>query len=411
MNRAARSAALAAAVSGAVLACSDATGPGPVEKIEGLPRQLSRVEEEVREASNAFAFDLSREIVPQAPDSNLFWSPLSASMALGMLLNGADGTTLDQMLSVLHFGGMTQEEINDGYRDLTDLLLGLDPAVTMEIGNSVWTRLGYPIESGFSQRVADAFGAESDEVDFADPATLDRVNGWARDATHGSIDPMFDSLSPDLVALLLNAVYFEGDWVTCFEEARTAPAPFTRPDGSTVTADLMKLDAEVRTGATAEATFVDLPYGGGAFSMTVVLPREGRTVADLVAGLDAGVWEGWIAGLHPAELEVHLPRFDLEWGAELNEPLEALGMTDAFDPSAADLSRLAPGDLVVSFVKQKAFVAVDERGTEAGAVTGIGVELTSAGPAFRADRPFLFVLRERFTGTVLFLGVVHDPTV
>ncbi len=332
-------------------------------------------------------------------------------MVLGMLLNGADGDTFDQIRSVLGFGGLTQEQINQGYADLTALLVGLDPGVTIEIANSVWPKAGFPVLADFSERIRSSFGAESAALDFADPNSLDRINGWADEATHGLIEKIFDELPGNVVMVLLNAIYFEAGWSTRFDPGRTATAPFFRTDGSIVTSDLMLLEQiELPVLWEEEATLVELPYGGEAFAMTVVLPGEGTALTDVVAGLSAQSWNSWTENLAQGKVIVRLPRFELGWEAELNDPLRALGIADAFEPGLADFTRLTPGGGVwLDLVKQKAFVSVDEEGTRAAAVTG--AVLTDSAPVpIRMDRPFLFVLRERLTGAILFMGVVNDPT-
>jgi serpin B len=397
----------------AVAGCSDPTGPSPITE---LPRALSATEREVLGRSNAFAFSLAKQLLPPGAGDNLFWSPLSASMLLGMILNGADGNTYAQMQSVLGFEGLSQEQINQGYADLTDLLVSLDPTVTIELGNSVWAAQGFPVLPDFTQRVQSSFNAEAANVNFGDPATLPRINRWASDATHGRIETIFDELPPNVVMVLLNAIYFKGSWTNQFDKARTERAPFTRPDGSTVTADLMYLDNyRAEDPATSmlfrnDVTVVDLPYGGGAFSMTLALPAQGRSVQALAESLTVEQWNAWMSEMGSTKRGaiVRLPRFELEWDKTLNEPLQALGMTDAFGP--ANFSRLtAAGGVYLAIVKQKTFVKVDEEGTEAAAVTG-GAMATSGPPTIRFDRPFLFVLRERLTGTILFMGVIHDPT-
>ena len=399
-------------VVGLCSACSDSpAGPTPSGLVTELPRSLSLVEENLLRASNAFAFQLARELVPVEADENLFFSPLSVSMVLGMLLNGADGDTFDQIRSVLGFGGLTQEQINQGYADLTALLVGLDPGVTIEIANSVWPKAGFPVLADFSERIRSSFGAESAALDFADPNSLDRINGWADEATHGLIEKIFDELPGNVVMVLLNAIYFEAGWSTRFDPGRTATAPFFRTDGSIVTSDLMLLERiELPVLWEEEATLVELPYGGEAFAMTVVLPGEGTALTDVVAGLSAQSWNSWTENLAQGKVIVRLPRFELGWEAELNDPLRALGIADAFEPGLADFTRLTPGGGVwLDLVKQKAFVSVDEEGTRAAAVTG--AVLTDSAPVpIRMDRPFLFVLRERLTGAILFMGVVNDPT-
>jgi serpin B len=325
-----------------------------------------------------------------------------------MLLNGADGNTYEQIRSVLAFDGLSQEEINQAYRGLTDLLLSLDPAVTIELANSIWARQGFPVLPDFTERVGAAFSAEAEEVDFTDPATLPRINRWASDATHGLIEEIFDELPFDVAMVLLNAIYFKADWTDQFDRSRTERAPFRRPDGSTVTVDLMYREGAAGVGYDGGATLVELPYGGEAFSMVVALPEQGSSPEALLENLDADTWDAWTESMWESRAFVRLPRFELEWGKELNDALQALGMIDAFGP--ADFSRLTPGGGVwLDVVKQKAFVRVDEEGTEAAAVTG-GVLVDSAPPEIRFDRPFLFAIRERLTGTILFVGVVNDPT-
>lgn len=395
-------------------ACADSpTDPGGgVEPITELPRALTAQEAELLAAANRFGFDLLRVLAPDHASENLFFSPLSASMALGMTLNGAYGETYAQMRDMLGFQGMDQEEINEAYATLVALLQELDPTVTVEIANSVWHREGVGVDAAFLGRVRASFDAEVAGVDFSDPGTLERINGWVDERTHGTIEKLVDELPAGLVLLLLNAVYFNGEWTEAFDPERTASGAFVRADGTEVTADFMHApEAEVRLGTTAEGHRVlELPYGGGAYAMTVVLPAEGTPAAELAARVDRAAWESWTASLADARVDVRLPKLELEWTRTLNDDLRALGMRDAFDPGAADFGRMIPGGGVwVDQVLQKSFVRVDEAGTEAAAVTGVFV-VESAGPSFRADRPFLFAIRERLSGTVLFLGMVDDPS-
>jgi serpin B len=330
-------------------------------------------------------------------------------MLLGMVLNGADGRTYEQVREVLAFGSLSQEEINQGYADLTRLLLELDPGVTIDLGNSIWSRQGFPVQPGFLERVRTRFGAEAETVDFANPATLGRINQWASDATRGRIETIFDQLPGSVVMVLLNALYFKADWTQRFDRARTERAPFTRPDGSAVGADFMYLEDELRSSQIDGATVLELPYAGGAYTMVVVVPGPGSTAEALLRALTPERWQSWMDGLAPAPIVVRLPRFELEWEKRLNEPLQALGMTDAFDGGLADFRRLTPGGGVwLDLVKQKSYVKVDEEGTEAAAVTG-AVVVESAPVEVRADRPFLFAIRERLSGTLLFFGLVNDP--
>ncbi|MGD8282303.1 MAG: serpin family protein [Gemmatimonadota bacterium] len=398
----------------AVAACSDGTGPSEdYEPITRLPRELTAAETTLIGASNDFGLELVRTVAATDDRPNLILSPLSASMALGMTLNGADGATFDDMRSTLGFDGLTQEEINDSYRALVDLLTDLDPLVKFEIANAIWANEGVPFRDAFFQVVAAAFDATVDSRDFSDEATVDAINAWVDGKTHGLIDSIVDQLDPALVMLLVNAIYLDAAWADEFDPADTRPADFTRADGSTVTLDLMsRSDVELPVTWAPSYTAVELPYGGGAFSMIVILPAEGLTTRDVLAELDATAWDELVTGLWPRGLgRFALPKFTLSYDAWLNDALASMGMEVAFTP-AADFTRMSPaGDrMCISFVRQKTFMEVDERGTRAAAVTAVGIVETSLPPEVVVDRPFVLVIRERLSGALLFAGLVGDPT-
>lgn len=397
-------------------ACESLTGPrgDTPNPITELPRELSLAELEVIRGSNIFAMDLLRESVTARPDeANIFLSPLSASMALGMTMNGAAGETWTQMRDMLGFEGLEEPAINEAYRSLIDLLLDLDPAVTFGLGNSIWTRLGMAVLPDFYDRVREHFGAEVQELDFSDPATLALINAWVEEATHGRIDEILDAIRPNDVMYLINAIYFLADWTSQFDPARTEQRPFTRVDGSTVSVPLMSQAGQFRYFHMDDARGIELPYSGGAFTAVAVLPREGASLAGLVAELDAKRWAHWMERLdaaEPARALVALPRFEIEYEQRMDDDLQALGMVDAFRAGDADFSRMVQGGGIwVDRVIQKTFLRVDEEGTEAAAATVV-VMVDSAPPELVFDRPFLFAIRERLSGTVLFVGVVGDPS-
>ena len=379
-----------------------------VEEITQLPRALTAGEVEVIGASNRFAFDLLAQA--NEANDNLFLSPLSASMALGMTMNGADGETWNQMRDVLGFGTLAEEEINASYKSLIELLVGLDRTIETAIGNSVWTRSGFPVHADFLNTVREAFGAEVAELDFADASASERINGWVRDATRGRIDDMVPDVIPgNVVMYLLNAIYFKGSWTLQFDPSETRNEPFRLDDGSTRTVPLMTLRETLPYQENSRFQAVDLPYGGRAFAMTVLLPAQGLSVDTLAANLDAGEWEDVADGFHDTDVELFLPRFRMSYERTLNDDLAALGMVDAFDPGRADLTRLSPVEsLFISEVRQKSWVDVNEEGTEAAAATSAVV--ADSGPlVVRADRPFLFFIRERLSGTILFAGKFASP--
>jgi serine protease inhibitor len=406
----------------ALSACESLTGPRPGAAEIELPRALTADERALISAGNTFAFDLLRQVPLEDPDSpNIFLSPLSASMALGMTMNGAAGETWSQMSDALGFAGLDEPAINRAYHDLIHLLRGLDPKVEFGLANSVWARQGETFHQDFLDRTRTYFDAHVEALDFTNPASRNVMNGWVEDRTNGRIEELIDEIDPDAIMYLINAVYFNGDWVYEFDEEATRPRKFTRADGSRVDADMMGMEADLRYFFDDHAQVVELPYGGRAFTAIAALPGEGRTIADLVAGLDAGTWAGWMARLEAAKLKgaaVVLPKLELDYDRLLNEDLQALGMRHAFNVDGfAEFSRMTPtrlpGEVFISRVQQKSFLKVDERGTEAAAATFVEmVRVSSLGPtipAFVFDRPFLFAIREQLTGTVVFIGVIGDP--
>lgn len=395
-----------------IAACSESTAPSEEPRvIDALPRQLSVAEREVIAGSNVFAFDLLREVhARESESSNVFLSPLSASMALGMTLNGAAGETFDAMRATLGFDGLSQEEINRSYHDLTDLLLELDPRVELTIANSAWMREGSVFVPAFSETLETWFDAETRSLDFSDPGSVDVINGWADEQTRGRIPEVLAEISPDHILFLLNAIYFKGQWTDRFKASRTRSAPFTLADGSVVQVERMSGNPSAGIGWGDGVQVAELPYGGQAFVMTLVLPEQGRSLEDVIERLDAETWARWVESIgNYKELHVELPKFEMEYETRLNDALIALGMGPAFD-QRADFSRLTPGNAMIDFVQQNTFLKVDEEGTEAAAVTTVGVSLTSAPPAFVVDRPFLVAIRERLSGTILFLGAIGDPS-
>ena len=407
-----------ASLSAGIAACSDpGTGPKPPDELKSLPRSLTADETRAVGAGNDFSFALLREVNATHAASNLFISPLSVSMALGMTMNGAAGETETAMRTTLGLAGQSAQQTNDAYRGLTKLLLSLDPSVKIAIANSIWYRQGFPVLPSFVDVSRTYFDAEVNAADFG-PATVQRINDWAKAKTNGKIESVIQELDPNDMMVLMNALYYKGSWRSRFDPARTRPGPFHLDDGRTVSAPLMSQSKmPIRLGATDDGVTVgELPYGNGAFVMTVLLPKQGTTVDALVASLDDAKWERVLASLHDAAADVTLPRFRMKFEDRLNEPLTRMGMGIAFGDGPTDFTRLAApplgNQLYISLVKQSTFVDVNEEGTEAAAVTTVVIGTTSVGStsSLVVDRPFVFALREKFSGAILFIGKVADPT-
>ncbi|HEX6132904.1 MAG TPA: serpin family protein [Longimicrobiales bacterium] len=397
----------------ALASCELVFGPDrDAAPLERLPRDLSAAEQAVIAGSNTFAFDILRATAERDTSQNVMLSPLSASMALGMTLNGARGQTFDEMRDVLGFAGLEQDAINASYESLIDLLLGLDDAIDMRIGNSVWARSGVPFHSTFMDAVRQAFAAEVASLDFSAPDASATINDWVDRSTNGRIRRIVpDAIPDDVVMYLINAIYFKGSWTEQFDPARTRDAPFQRADGSTTTVRMMSREKRgMHYYADADVEVAELRYGRGAWVMDIVLPRQG-TIDEVIASLDEARWNTWLGGLHESNVQLGLPKFRLEYETRMNDALVALGMVAAFTDHVADFTGLSPiGDqLVITEVRQKTFMNVDEEGTEAAAATSVGIGVTSAPPRMVVDRPFLVAIRERFSGSILFIGKVGSP--
>jgi len=387
--------------------------------LTALPRPLTSAEEKLIAADNRFAVTLLRAVSEDTRDRlpNLFVSPLSVALALGMTYNGAAGATEEAMRRTLELEGMSLPEVNEASRSLIALLRGLDPGVRFLIGNSIWYREGFAVEQSFLDANRTYFDAEVTALDFASPAAPQRINDWVTRRTEGLITEIVESPLPDYAVMyLINAIYFKGDWTQRFDRSRTEPAPFHLADGTTVQVPMMRSAAALTVQAYQDAgvEMVELPYGGQAFSMIVVMPRDPAALDTLVAGLTAERWNDWVARLDTTSLYVSLPKFRLVNDLKLVSPLTAMGMGIAFDcmpPEMADFTRMhQPQEACITNVKHKTYVDVNEEGTEAAAVTSVEIGVTSAPPAIVIDRPFLFAIRERLSGTILFLGAIRNPS-
>ena len=396
------------------LGCSDGLiGPSTQNPARtALPRELTVAEHKVIDASNAFAFSLFTKVTAAQRDSNVFLSPLSASMALGMTLNGAANQTFDQMRAALQFGTASQQEINDGYKSLIALLSSLDPAVKMQIANAIFYKSDFPFNQSFLDAAKASFDAEIRGLNFADvPASLAAINGWVNTKTNGKIPTILDSIDPDLVMFLVNAIYFNGSWRTKFDPALTTDAQFQPATGAAQPMKLMHRNGKMHYAETPTYQAVDLPYGDSSFTMTVVLPKSGQSVETVATSFTASTWQTLAGSFQPTTVDLSLPKLKLSYERQLKADLQALGMRAAFEPNVADFTKMSTTrgrELYIKFVKQKTFVDVNEEGTEAAAVTGVGIGVTSAPltVTMRVDRPYIFVLRERLSGTVLFMAKI-----
>ena len=365
------------------------------------------------ESDNRFGIKLFKEIVKEQGDTNIFVSPLSVSMALGMTYNGADGNTKEAMQRTLELSGLADEEINESYKNLTRLLTELDPTVQFQIANSIWYRLGATPLERFVNVCKTYFDALVRELDFSHPEAAKTINGWVRDNTNGRIEEAVDDpIDPATIMFLINAIYFKGAWTYRFDKDQTRKALFFLNDGGNKLCQMMEQRGLYRYHSTDDFQALDLPYGNGDFSMTIFLPHPGRNIDSLIERFDQESFDEWTASLSFPDdsFDIYIPKFNLEYGLKLNDALKALGMEIAFTPGA-DFSRMYQGSVWIDKVIHKTFVEVNEEGTEAAAITVVSVTRsgTPSYDGFRADRPFVFVIRENQSGVMLFIGKIVEP--
>jgi len=377
------------------------------------------------EGNTRFALNLYAQLVAKDPQGNHFFSPFSISTALAMASAGARGQTQAEMVRVLHLPDQGYTGFGKLLRDLRG---GGNPAqrgVTLSTANALWAQQGYPWRAEYKKLLQEDFEAGLFDVDFISQpeAARNAINKWVENETREKIKNLIPqgAIHPMTRAVLTNAIYFKGDWLHKFDKAKTQEQPFTRLDGSKVQVPLMYQkvkDYNYKYTEMEDLQALDLPYAGKRLSMTILLPKRYNGLPELEKQLDAAKLSQILSGLRSIlDVEVYLPRFRLEMPQPyiLNGPLQALGMKKAFHQGEADFSGMhtGPEKLFISQVLHKAFVEVNEEGTEAAAATAIIIDNRSVPPpppVFRADRPFIFLIRDRQTDSILFLGRLVNPS-
>lgn len=352
----------------------------------------------------------------QGSSINVAISPLSISTALQILYNGSAGSTREAMAQALELGALSDAAALDAANAaLQASLIGADPDVQLIVANSLWMHLSEnPVLPSFTAMDETYYGAKVGDLA---GAPVD-VNAWVASETQGLIPAILPKSGVDyaqIIAVIANAVYFKGEWTTAFNPADTAAQPFFLADGTQTTVEMMRQSGTYQYLAGANFTAARVPYGGGRFSMLLVLPDSGITLGDFVAGLTAGELNGWMSQLQPTAGTIFLPRFTATFGPQsLNAPLISLGMGVAYCPNPADFAALASTPSCISDVRHATVVQVDESGTVAAGATGVTIAPTVVGPGspfqLLLDRPFLYAIQDDRSGGLLFIGVMMDPS-
>ncbi len=367
-------------------------------------------------ANHAFACALYGQL--RVAPGNLFLSPYSISSALAMTYAGARGQTEKQMAHVLHLSG-DPTAVHAVLADVQKRLNAIQDRgqVQLRVANSLWAQKTLPFQPAFLDLLRKNYEAGVNLVNFAadpEPARLE-INRWVEGKTAGRIKDLVKPgmLHTDTRLILCNAIYFRGDWASQFRKEQTREEPFTLASGHTAPVALMRQTATFGYAEQEGLQILELPYAGEDVSMIVLLPAPNRALPQMESDISPQTLKAWMTALHRREVQVFLPKFTLTSEFDLGSTLASLGMTDAFTASRADFSGMTgTRDLFLSKVLHKAFVDVNEQGTEAAAATGAVMTLTAIPeppPVFRADRPFVFLIREKRSGIVLFMGRFADP--
>ncbi|MBP5668306.1 MAG: serpin family protein [Salinivirgaceae bacterium] len=378
-----------------------------------------------------FTFNIVKQLNNES-DGNFFLSPISVQMAFAMLANGADGDSRKQIIDAFGYGSKSIDELNGYCRKIISDWNTLNSEYanksaqvseyengasqqTIETANAIWTDRRFPLFSEYIELCNNYFDAEAATLNFANKdSSLAVMNGWCNQKTHGMIPSMLSDLDPLTITVMANALYFKADWANPFKEYATQKADFTNADGAVSQVDMMHQQEYFNYVRTDIFTMAELPYTGTT-CMDIILPNNGISVGQCIEQLSQVRFDAALAKMSSQELFVHLPKFDLEFNHNLVKIMNQLGVVDVFSPLTADLSKMGGGytEAFVSDAFQLSHISVDESGTEAAAVTVVVFEITGVvGPVevpieFNVNRPFAYIIRDKQTGAILFVGKVE----
>lgn len=388
-----------------LFACESNT---PEPGLKPALRDITASEQELIHSSNGFALKLLKVTDQSSDQENIFVSPLSVGMALGMLYNGAEGTTKDEIETTLGLSGFDKTELNKTFNELMSLLLMIDDKVDLTIANSVWYKDDYAVKEEFRNLVMAYFDAEVQGLDFKKESAVSSINNWVDAKTLGKIPVLIEKIPPDAVMYLINAMHFKALWKQQFDVEETRKSVF-QTGGKEIYVDMMHgADMPMLHYRDSEVELVELSYGDGQFCLTVMMPAEDPET--FLNNLTSDSFNHYIELADSSSMDLNMPKFSLAFEITLNDVLKAMGLKRAFTDQA-ELGGLFEETLplTVSEVLHKAVIEVDEKGTEAAAVTSVGIGLTSMPMAINLNRPFIFMIRERHTQAILFSGILRNP--
>ena len=399
---------------GGMLAGCSSDSDGGRENTPYTPISLTPGQTRACEKNNDFALSYLQKTIAESNSENVAVSPFTVYGLLGMLANGASGETRAEIVEVMGFDDL--DEMNSYYSTLSTTLPTADSRTDLSIATSVWTKPEVSFKSEYLQKVGEFYGSEVRELSNDNGKNLADINKWASDKTRGKISDFLSKFNSNTMAVLFSATYFKGRWSTVFDKKKTVSEDFLDASGAFLKkTPMMTGDQSVDCYVSDMWSAVDLRYGNGSFMMTVILPDEGKTVEECLASLSPeSLTETSSCYIHSRTLDIKLPRFKIlpETGS-IKSVLEGMGLTKAFDPYRSDYSGISElSGLYFDNILQSTTITVDEEGTEAASVqVSQGATSNIASGKFYVNRPFIFMIRERSTGVILFSGVVRNPVI
>lgn len=369
--------------------------------------------------NNDLAFNLIKELINKDKNENMIISPLSISIILAMTQNGSDKETKQEMINCIGLKNVNDKDINLQYYSLLDYYNSLKQT-NIKVANSIWTDKNIDINNDFKNITKKYYETQVNSEDFSNPDTINKINQWVDQKTNGQIKKIINNLNKEDIAILINSVYFKGRWKEEFSSYSTKKEEFTLSNGEKINVDNMKKETSLNYLKGDNFQAVSLDYYDG-IKMDIFLPNKGINIDKFIQGMDRDNHDKWIKSFNNTEVILQIPKFKMEYNADLKDTLETLGMKQAFDASKANFEKFAnntdKNPMYIGKIEHKACISVDEKGTEAAAITAeilCGSSAPSEKPKpieFKVDRPFFFAIRDTKTGTILFMGKVENPSI
>jgi len=397
--------------------CSEITGNKSKKDDDVIKYSLDEIPAKLIKSNNDFSMRLFHTLDTQDDgDGNIFISPVSVSFALGMTMNGAGGNTFEEMKNVLGFSGSDLDQINASYAALIAELYDVSEGVEFNLANSIWFRDEFSLQDEFTQLNQDYFNAKVEALDFSDvQGTLETINSWVENQTEDRIQDLLKTLDPNACMFLINAIYFKAAWKYQFDEEQTTDSHFYPENGENVLCEMMNIKSNFSFTQGTDYDALELPYDNENYSMIVIMPKT-ETIDNFVQIANADVIQDIIDNFTEDSVNISLPKMEIEYEKELNDILKEMGIIEAFDPNRANFSKMfneMDGGVWIENVKQKSFLKVNEEGTEAAAATVVQMNFESVSDEkfIYFNKPFLFFINEKQSGSILFCGKIVNPVV